>query len=362
MKTIKTAGPEVRQVSILKPWQNARFFIDLFDYTRGGRGDQGRSGMELRQLRYFVAVGERLNFSKAARSVHVTQSTISHQIKQLEHELDYKLFERSLHHVRLTEQGEALLPGVVRILKELDEIIQLSKAGHAPLQEHLRIIVGAYVVIAAIPAALRRFNALCPHVSIKIDETFSNLLLNRFEHDDYDLAVGVEEPGAPFASSPLCQEELVLVVPAHHAMAGRKRIRMIELHGKPLALPSYYRRQIDRCFESAGAKPLVVAEFDNPNTLVAAVAEQGLSGIVVHTLPEWLQGKGLVRVHLEDPTPTRNIVLYWRDQSLSPALKILLETIGEQVREISRQQNDLGLHPYKNSEQAASLPQIRRSS
>lgn len=309
--------------------------------------------MELRQLRYFVAVAEHLNFSKAARAVHITQSTISHQIRQLEHELGYKLFDRDLRQVRLTAQGEALLPGVVRIMKDLDNTIRLARVGHAPLREHVRVIGGVLFFNACLLSdALKRFNARCPDVSIEIDESFSNDLISRFEDGDYDLAVGVEEIKTSFAFEPLCQEEIILVVPPGHRMAGRRRARLVELHGERLAMlkPSFsIRREIDRCFESVGAEPQIVAEFENPNTLVRAAVAQGLGGIVTHNFPEWLDGLRPVKIHLEDPTPLRTIGLYRReDRPLSVAAQILSEIFADQIRDTSRGSNELGLRPCEN--------------
>lgn len=303
--------------------------------------------MELRQLRYFAAVAEQLSFSKAARAVHVTQSTISHQIKQLEHELGYDLFKRDRQSVKMTKQGEALFPNIVRILKELDETIQLSRKGHALLREKLRLLVGVYSISEGVlPGALRRFNAHCPDVSVSIEMTFANELERRFEQEGYDLAVGIEDAAARLAFSPLCREELALMVHPDHPLAGRKSIRLIELHGERLTLPGFsysHRKDIDRGFKSAGSTPLVVAEFDNPNTMMAVLSEQTLGGIAPYSVPEWLQGKGLVRVHL-DPTLTRNVVLYWRD-SPSQAVQILAETLMESAHEITRQANSMGLLP-----------------
>lgn len=303
--------------------------------------------MELRQLRYFAAVAEHLSFSKAARTVHVTQSTISHQIKQLEHELGYDLFKRDRQSVKMTKQGEALLPDIVRILKELDETIQLSKKGHPLLRENLRLLVGVYSIAnGVLPGALRRFNARCPDVSVSVEMIFANELQRRFGEEGYSLAVGIEDATARFAFSPLCREELALMVHPDHPLAGRRSVRLIELHGERLTLPSFsysHRKQIDHCFESAGSKPLIVAEFDNPNTMIAVLSEQTLGGIAPYSVPEWLQGKRLVRVHL-DPTLVRNVVLYWPDQP-SQAVQVLAESLMESAHDVTRQANSLGLLP-----------------
>jgi LysR family cyn operon transcriptional activator len=306
--------------------------------------------MEFRQLRYFVAVAQHLNFSRAAQSVHITQSTISHQIKQLETHLGYTLFQRNFHQVRLTREGEILLPRVVHILKDLDDAVQLARAPQAPFQERVRVVSGAHTMATSeLPALLPRFNAQCPHVSVDIEEVISSAVLQAFGEGDADLAFGDEETSAPFPYDPLFSEELILVAAPGTPLAKRRRLRMVELHGEPLALPNNsfaYRKKIDRCLAAAGARPNVVAEFNHPSNLLHAVAEQGMAGIVTHNYPKWFREFGLIHIHLEDPTPFRNIVVYRRNGALTPAVQALSATVCEHVRATSRRPNDLGMRPF----------------
>ena len=97
--------------------------------------------MELRHLRYFIALAERLNFTHAAAQVHVTQSTLSHQIRQLEEELGQALFQRTKRSVALTAAGELFLPRAVHALGELDIAIALLSPASPELTGQLRVVI-----------------------------------------------------------------------------------------------------------------------------------------------------------------------------------------------------------------------------
>jgi DNA-binding transcriptional LysR family regulator len=112
--------------------------------------------MELRHLRYFIALAERLSFTRAAAQVHVTQSTLSHQIRKLENEIGQSLFERAGKRVIRLRAGELLLPSVTRALNEIDSGIRSIQGAGPQLAGHLRIGATHTFSINLVPTALQR--------------------------------------------------------------------------------------------------------------------------------------------------------------------------------------------------------------
>src|SRR3954466_16039713 len=108
-------------------------------YDRCHRSQSGRTLMELRHLRYFDAVAETLNFTRAAERLHVTQSTLSHQIKQLEDELGSPLFDRAGKKVRLTEAGEMLRSHMTPALEQIDRGLQALRQPAASITGRIRL-------------------------------------------------------------------------------------------------------------------------------------------------------------------------------------------------------------------------------
>src|SRR5438270_170573 len=128
--------------------------------------------MELRQLRYFVALAEELSFTRAARKMHVTQSTLSHQIRHLEEEVGHPLFERLASGIVITDAGETLLPSATRALREVDESLRVMKAAPDPLVGSLRVGATHTFIVKLIPECLASFLEQHPGVAVMVREMF----------------------------------------------------------------------------------------------------------------------------------------------------------------------------------------------
>ena len=131
--------------------------------------------MELRHLRYFVAVAEHLSFTRAAARVHVTQSTLSHQIRQLEEEVGQPLFDRIGKKVVTTEAGELFLGFAVRALKEVDQGIAMLKPGSGGLTGQVRVGATHTFNIGLIPECVALFLARHPTVRVRVEAMVATL-------------------------------------------------------------------------------------------------------------------------------------------------------------------------------------------
>ena len=271
--------------------------------------------MELRHLRYFVALAEYLSFTKAADRVHVTQSTLSHQIRQLEDEVGQPLFDRIGKKVVTTEAGELFLGFAARALKEVDLGLAMLKPGGGGLTGEVRIGATHTFNIGLIPECMALFLARHPTVRLRVDELPADQISTKLRAGELDIGIAYR-PSDPSGLwfEPLYNEEMVLVVSDAHPLAGRKRIRMVELHQQRLVLmPGYFstRTLLDECFKASGAEPLVVAEMSTIAPMLGLVLRSQIGTIAAtNAVPAAMSG--LQMIPLESPTPIRTPGILWR--------------------------------------------------
>jgi len=271
--------------------------------------------MELRHLRYFVAVAEHLSFTRAAARVHVTQSTLSHQIRQLEEEVGQPLFDRIGKKVVTTEAGELFLGFAIRALKEVDQGIAMLKPGSGGLTGQVRVGATHTFNIGLIPECVALFLARHPTVRVRVEELAADQIGEKLRAGELDLGIAYRPSGATdLWFEPLYNEEMVLVVANSHPLAGRKRIRMVELHQQRLVLlPEYFATRIllEECFKASGAEPIVIAEFSTIAPMLGLVLRMQIGAIAaINAVPAAMTG--LAMIPIESPTPIRTPGLLWR--------------------------------------------------
>jgi LysR family cyn operon transcriptional activator len=263
--------------------------------------------MELRHLRYFVTLAEELSFTRAAQRMHVTQSTLSHQIRQLEDEIGQRLFDRIGKRVIITDAGEALLPSATRALREVDEGMRLLKTAPDPLIGTLTIGATHTFNVKLIPECVAAFLDTHPAMSIVVREMFAGDVARHVETLELDLGITYDPHRREHLNfEPLYIEEMVLAVAAGHPFASRRRVRLVELHKQKMVLPttrSSTRRILDDALRSVGAEPVIVAEMDPLGATIELVRRTRLGAIISRlAAPE---AKDLRIIALESPTPLR---------------------------------------------------------
>jgi LysR family transcriptional regulator, cyn operon transcriptional activator len=297
--------------------------------------------MELRHLRYFVAVAECLSFTRAAARVHVTQSTLSHQIRQLEEQIGQVLFDRIGKKVVTTEAGQLFLAYATRALKEVDAGIAMLQPAAGGLTGQVRIGATHTFNIGLIPECVALFIARHPTVKVCVEELPADDIDVRLLSGELDIGIAYRPNGpTELTFEPLYNEEMVLVVADSHPLARRRRIRMVELHQQPLVLlpPRFATRaMLEECFAACGAEPQVVAEMSTVAPMIGLVLRAPVGTIVsANAVPPELAG--LRTVPIESPTPIRTPGLLWRAEAAkAPALQafavIVRKTaIGMQAR------------------------------
>ena len=188
--------------------------------------------MELRQLRYFVAVAEEGHITRAAERLGIQQPPLSRQIKAIEHELDVQLFRRKARGVELTEAGRALLDDARTILGDLDQAFESTR--RTARGEQGRICVGitpSAMFHPLLPHAVRSFREAFPLVSLKLDEYLSNELMNRLRDEQTDVAfirTSVADPEG-LTITPLLDEPMIVVLPDGHPLTRGRPAAAISL-------------------------------------------------------------------------------------------------------------------------------------
>ena len=270
--------------------------------------------MELRHLRYFVALAECLNFTRAAERVHVTQSTLSHQIRQLEEEIGRPLFDRVGKRVVMTEAGEMFLGNATRALKEIDQGLGELKAELSQLKGEIRVGATHTFNLGFIPDCVAMFLGRHPTAQVAVEELSAGDICDKVRAGGLDLGITYRPEGlSDLWFEPLYNEEMALVVSAEHPFARRKRIRMLALHGQRLVLlPRTFatRKMLDECLRASGAEPIVVAEMNTIAPMLSLVGRTLIGAIVsTHAVPAHA---GLRVIPLENPTPIRTPGIVWK--------------------------------------------------
>ncbi len=297
--------------------------------------------MELRHLRYFVALAEELSFTRAAERMHVTQSTLSHQIRQLEDELGQRLFDRIGKRVVITDAGDALLPSATRALREVDEGLRVLKASPDPLVGTLRIGATHTFNIKLIPDCLAAFLARHPSMNVVVRELFATDIVGLVESGELDLGITYDpQRRGEFNFESLYVEEMILAVAAAHPFAARRRVRLVELHRQRMILPTRHsstRRIIDEALRSVSAQPVVVAEMDSVAATVELVRRTQLATVISRLAAP--NAKDIRIVALESPTPLRTPGLLTK--SGRPSTPALRSFVGI-LRRLVLQHRELG--------------------
>lgn len=291
--------------------------------------------MELRHLRYFLAVAEENHFRRAAERLLVSQPTLSLQVQELEHELGVALFDRIGRRVRLTQAGQVFREHARRVLGVLED----GKTALAEIDGLARgsLAVGAVQTVSTytLPPVVARFSTAHPNVRLRVEERSAGNIEEGLLDGSLDLGISfLPTNRKEIEVERLFEEELVLAVPPAHRLAARERVRVTELAGEPLCLLASgfcTRRIIEECFDRADARPTVVVELNSVASALAVVEAGGPATI----LPELgTRGRALKCVRIEKPTPKRTVgLLRLRDQTPLRArtvfANLLKETLGQ---------------------------------
>ncbi len=283
--------------------------------------------MELRQLEYLVAVAEEANFTRAARRVHISQSGVSAQIRQLEQDLGAPLFDRSGRTARLTtagaaalEEARAVLAAVEAVRQAVDEVNGLVRG---------RLVVGMVTACTVTPLfdALAAFHRAHPGIDLTLVEDNSDRLIERVRRGTVDVALvgasGTTPPG--LEALPIVRERLVATVPFDHPLGARQQTTLVEISRYPIVcLPvgTGIRSVFDEACAVKGIQVDIALQATAPGT-VADLAQRGLGVAILSESMAAAHSARLTARVIDDVDTLAVLALIWPSVQ-SPALKGLL--------------------------------------
>ena len=293
--------------------------------------------MELRHLRYFLAVGEALNFTKAATQLRVAQPALSRQIQDLEDEIGVDLVRRSPRGVTLTAEGKLFLEEVRELLKRADESVERVRALARGQYGELHIGYIPIPTVEILPPALEAFRRAAPHVKPVLHDLPTDELIAELRNATLELAIIVQPIGEQMAgiefeilrSYPWC-----VVLNRSHPFARLKSIALEKVAAEPLVGLrrkgySEYYRILDGIFASVSVKPRIAVECDSESSLVVEV-EAGHGIALVTTIVKFMSGKRLLYRPLTGTMETQSV-------GIARATKGDVTPAGEKFYEILRQ-------------------------
>lgn len=288
--------------------------------------------MELRHLEHFVAVAEEQSFTRAAARMHLVQSALSVSIRSLEKELGAQLFDRTTHHVTLTDAGTVVLTEARRTLAAADAVRDAVAGVRGGLRGTIRLGIMHSLSLIDLAALLTAYHRAHPGVTLmpKAAQGGSVELVREVVEGRLDLAFAALPTDYPTATSvlPLAAEEMMLACPPDHPLAKRKRIELAELDGESFVeFPPGWgtRLAADRMFQNAGVhRETAVEVVDISNVLDLVRAGFGLAFVGPSTVP-YRRRATLLRVR---PAPEFAVSLITsRERAPSAAARALIDLV-----------------------------------
>ena len=297
--------------------------------------------MELRHLRYFVAVAEELHFNRAAERLHIAQPPLSQQIKQLETELGVELFHRrTKRQVQLTEAGQVLLQATYRILDQLKQAVSDTQRAGRGETGTLTIGFTSTVVYDILPAILSRYREQFPQVNLVLQELTTTQQEETLQN--HQIEVGFCHPPLKDESlelEPISQESLVVALPEVHPLACETTLPICSLADESFILfprhlgPGFYDQIVSFC-QQTNFSPNVVQEAVQMQTIIGLVsANMGVS--LVPASLQNLQRAGIVYKPLEETTPQVEVAIAWHSDNITPVLREFLLVVKQHIKDRS---------------------------
>ncbi|MEJ3746204.1 LysR family transcriptional regulator [Actinomycetes bacterium KLBMP 9797] len=283
--------------------------------------------MELRQLEYFVAVAEEQNFTRAAERVHISQSGVSAQIRQLERELGAELFDRAARTATLTVAGKAALGHARAALAAAQAVAEAVSEVTGLLRGRLTAGMVIGCTVTPLFDALAAFRQAHPGVAIALLEDNSDRLIEGVRAGTLDLALVGTATATPegLEALTIVSEPLVAAVPVGHPLASRRRVTLRDLDAHPvICMPTGtgLRTVFDRACAAQGRQPAIALQASAADA-IADLAARGLGvGILSASMAEQHRDRLTART-IDDVRTPALLALVWRPEP-APAVRALV--------------------------------------
>ena len=285
--------------------------------------------MELRHLRYFVAVAEEENISRAALKLHVSQPGISRQLHDLEDEIGFSLFERRGKTVRLTVAGKIFSREARYILQRTADAVEKARAG---LASRAKINVGyiPHLTMEILPRALRAFRGHFPGVRVTMHDVFAEEVLPLLHQRKLDIVLTLRRKKLPreLDMKELARYEPCVLVGITHPLAKSKFVSLNQVAAEPVATYSRkdhpgFHKHLKKLFATVGRTPRIGSEHNSGSSLLAAVAA-GHEVALLASCVSLMAGPRLKLLKLRPALPPCSIVALWRKDTEEEPVKAFI--------------------------------------
>jgi len=306
--------------------------------------------MEMRQLRYFLAVGEEQHYGRAALRLRVAQPALSRQIQNLEQEIGFELFKRLPRGVKITDAGKLLLDDARRILQEVDDAVARAKRIASGQSGTLRIgFVESISWQGIVPDSLRDFRLRHPDVELQLKSlrTLEQIAAIHSGSLDagYGLPIANREHGLAHIQIGLIKQ--VLAVPNGHPLMEKKQIRLKDLVDATFvafprwAIPNAYDRLMAACARGGLKAPRVVQQTA-VETMILSLVQCGVGVALISSAARWRCPPGVTILPVVDLNVTFPFALMWKENNNSPLLAKLVDNVKCLVDQKGRDNEILG--------------------
>jgi DNA-binding transcriptional LysR family regulator len=288
--------------------------------------------MELRHLRYFVAVAEQLHFRHAAELVRVAQPALSQQIRQLEEEIGVTLFTRSHHKVQLTPAGKAFYEKVQAILSQTNQAVAEARKVEHGEAGTIRIGFVSTAAISVLPKVMKSLQAQVPSAEIELRELAPGEQIDNLYREQLDLGFVHAKLAEDILETLIVQRErLILALPQALALEGSARVDLRDIVSLTAIMPARHTssglyEQVRTAYQMAGVVPERVHYTRLLQTALLLVG----AGIGVSIIPESFRSihvKGVVYRRLQVEPPLCDLIAAWRRDNESPLLKRFVQEL-----------------------------------
>ena len=286
--------------------------------------------MELRQLKYFIAVAEELHFGRAAEKLHLSQPALSKQIHALENSIEIKLFDRTKHWVRLTPAGKQFLETARHTLQQLEQGIKAARRIALGEIGRLRIGFPNPALLTILPKILQQYRSQYPKVELTLVGGGTETQVEALRTHQVDVSLvytPIREDN--LSVYPLYEETFLVALPSCHPLAKQKRVSLKSLANEsfilyPRSLAPVLYNEFLECCTQAGFVPNIVQEGEMTDTRLGLVA----AGVGIAFIISGLQNlrlKGVVYRSLGSDFPKLKLALAWRKGESSPMVHEFLK-------------------------------------
>ncbi len=293
--------------------------------------------MELRHLRYFVAVAEELHFGRAAKKLHIAQPPLSQQVMNLERELGVRLFDRTKRSIQMTDAGAYFLKEAQQLLLHVDQAAETARRIYRGQAGRLVVGFVGSVIHTFLPEGLRSFREHFPDVELVLQELNTAEQIKSLHARRID--VGFLYPDvqdSTLAFQPLTRTPLMAVLPRKHALSNRKSVHIRELAQEPFIAntrssePVVRDAFISMC-HSAGFSPKIAQEAGHVQTVLGLVAA-GLGACLLPDFIKQIKRPGVQYVPLSGSPPQVQLAVVWRGDNSSALVKSFVQVIKSSSR------------------------------